>query len=1110
MKSNTKTFQKRHATLLYCILFLLPQFSSKAQCAQKSDKSAIELIKDGYEKFKEKNYEDAAKLYSQVDRNDSNYVIALIELVNCNQLLKRDSLNLALCDELINRYPNERISGLVLKANAYDNMNQFDKAREMYTSGHKSYPHAHTFVYELGLAYLKGKKYKEAHNCFRQVIKMNPLYAPAHLQMATMAVRQNKFVPAILAYEFFLINENQSKRAQRVVTFIESAVKGEINEEADEKFSIPEYKDLDNFEELESLLKSKIAISGKYKSKIDLNYNLTKQMQLISEKVHYLPADTGFYMQFYAKFFEALEKKEMFEPFTYHVLSGMQVAEIEKWSKRHEDDLQKFRSWCYTYLKENYLYYTDELRGDKGEYTHYYTNSKLSAMTKGKGNADNKQGEWTYFYPNGNMKSYGPYINNEQKGEWHYFYESGNLKEVVMIGGGKVNGSSINYFNNGALKNKLNYLDGLLDGEQITYHENGTIKGRYNFKKDIKDGIEKEYYTSGQLRYEGTYAEGKAVGVYREFYESGNLEGEFYYVNGKRDGKLVNYFDGAEKILKAEGAYAIDKESGEWKFYDEQKNLIKKGSFDKDGKRMGSWLAYYSNGKLKTEENYGAGGKLNGPYKYYTEAGAVIDEFTYKNGKLTDYKQFDRNGKLLAEGNRERKKIELKIYHDNGNIKRQGILENNLSVGEWVYYDVNGVLYSKFNFKDDLENGPSTVFFSDGNKRSELDYKEGKAEGCFMRYNEFGVLVEEGLYKNDMKEGYWYIYNNLGIKIRELFYKENALVGLQYYFANNGRLSKVSYMNESSFEEWTEYYDTLGKLKQTIPFKPGKRDVTTTASNGAKRTQFSEENGILNGKLIRYYPNGKVDEESDYKYDKLNGTLQHYNIEGKVIYKATYLNDELHGVATSYYDNGTIREETEYKNGRREGKWITYHPNGKKEREMKLKDDELDGISMNYDDAGEIVVKRYYEHDNLVYYQYLDAQGKYTTPVYIKDGNIDIKAFFKNGKPSLVYSVRNGDVIGKRTGYHSNGAIVLDEELKLGVNIGTEKLFYSNGKPYAVFNYKNGKLHGLCTYYNENGTVKKTLTYNQNEEWGESKIYDGNGKLLHTIYYYDGIPESIK
>lgn len=1109
---ETKLPQKRWALLTLTIICLFSSFFSFGQCIPKTQESSINLIKDGFTKFKDKNYEDAAKRFASVDRNDSNYVFALIELINCNQQLKRDSLNLPLCDELINRYPNEHVTGMLLKANAYDNLGNFNKAKELYKEGITKYPRAHSFVYELGLAYLKGKKYKEAQFCFRQVIHMNPYYAPAHLQMAAMALRQGKFVPAILAYEFFLLNENQSARAKRVVTFIESAVKGEINEdeEKEDKFTIPEYKELDDFSELESLLKSKIAISNKYKSKIDLNYNLTKQMQLISEKVRYSAADTGFYMQFYARFFEELEKKNYFEPFTYLVLSGMEIPDVEKWSKRHTADSEKFKDWCTSYLEENYQYYADEINGVKGDYSHIFSKSRLWAMVKGKPKLENKSGEWFFFHPNGNLRSYGPYVNNEQKGEWHFFYENGDKKEVSVIENGKLNGISTTYFTNGAPKSKLNYSNGTLEGEQTLYYENGTVKGIYNFKKDLKEGAEKEYYRNGQLRYETSYQNGKANGICREYYQSGNQEGEFSYVNGKKEGKIIAYFDSPDKIIKAEGYYTNNESSGEWKFYDEQKNLTKKGSFGSDGNRIGTWIGYHPNGKIDAEETYGSGGKLNGPYKSYTEAGVLVEEFVYKNGKLTDYKQFDRNGKLLAEGNRERKKIDLKIYHNNGNIQKQGQLENNMSVGEWIYYDVNGVLKSRFNFKEDVEDGPSVTYFADGSKRSELNYKEGKAEGCFKRYNEFGVLTEEGIYKNGLKEGYWINYNDLGVKLNELYYENDNRKGLQYYYAHNGRITRVASVNENEFEEWTEYYDTLGKLKQVIPFKPGKREVLTKLTNDKIRTKYEEVNGVTNGKVIRYYPNGKIQEEAEYKYDLLNGTVVKYNTEGKVIYKATYKDDELHGTVSNYYDSGTLKDETEYKNGQRQGKSTSYHPNGKKEREMNLKDGDLEGLSVNYDDAGEVIVQRFYEKDNLVYYQYYDAQGKLTEPAYSKNGNIDVKAFFKNGKPSLVYSVRNGEITGRRIEYHSNGAIIQDEELKLGLNIGVEKTFYANGKPRTVLNYKNGKLHGNCMFYNENGTLRQSVNFDQGEEWGMSKLNDSAGKLIQTIYYYDGIIEEIK
>ena len=42
---------------------------------------------------------------------------------------------------------------------------------------------------------------------------------------------------------------------------------------------------------------------------------------------------------------------------------------------------------------------------------------------------DQKQGYWEYYYPNGQIKAKGEYIDNKKAGEWVYYYPDGKIEQ---------------------------------------------------------------------------------------------------------------------------------------------------------------------------------------------------------------------------------------------------------------------------------------------------------------------------------------------------------------------------------------------------------------------------------------------------------------------------------------------------------------------------------------------------------------------------------------------------------------------------------------------------------------------------------------------------------
>ncbi|MDX1350544.1 MAG: hypothetical protein R3279_09865 [Putridiphycobacter sp.] len=82
-------------------------------------------------------------------------------------------------------------------------------------------------------------------------------------------------------------------------------------------------------------------------------------------------------------------------------------------------------------------------------------------------------------------------------------------------------------------------------------------------------------------------------------------------------------------------------------------------------------------------------------------------------------------------------------YYPNGQLKMSGKLNNNgQKEGIWISYFENGKKNSESNFKNGVNDGYSMVWYPNGNVRYFGDYKDGKKVGDWTFYNEEGVFIK--------------------------------------------------------------------------------------------------------------------------------------------------------------------------------------------------------------------------------------------------------------------------------------------------------------------------------------------------------------------------------
>ena len=148
----------------------------------------------------------------------------------------------------------------------------------------------------------------------------------------------------------------------------------------------------------------------------------------------------------------------------------------------------------------------------------------------------------------------------------------------------------------------------------------------------------------------------------------------------------------------------------------------------------------------------------------------------------------------------------------------------------------------------------------------------------------------------------------------------------------------ISNCGEKVREEIRERFDN-GDKKLLVKYKGEGGDEVVV-----ERITYSESGDTLLLEkpldkiyMERFYLNGNIQTETDYKDGKMDGNQ------------------------IAYYENGLIQSETNLKGGELDGKYIGWYENGKKKEEMNFKDEQLDGKWITYHKNGEIKEEKNYK-----------------------------------------------------------------------------------------------------------------------------------------------------
>jgi antitoxin component YwqK of YwqJK toxin-antitoxin module len=174
-------------------------------------------------------------------------------------------------------------------------------------------------------------------------------------------------------------------------------------------------------------------------------------------------------------------------------------------------------------------YYGYALNTDSGWYRmdfilHHPKNKiQMSGLYKDKENKI-KNGVFKWYYFNGNLKTYGKYIENRKEGLWLNWYSNGSLADSLTYKDGQLVGINKSWYKNDFLKDSLS-LDENGNGIYTAWFDDSSPSEAGRYKNYKKNGVWTYFHKNGKISSKEIYRMDTLIS-FQLFNEEGNLQND--------------------------------------------------------------------------------------------------------------------------------------------------------------------------------------------------------------------------------------------------------------------------------------------------------------------------------------------------------------------------------------------------------------------------------------------------------------------------------------------------------------------------------------------------------------------------------------------------------
>lgn len=647
-------------------------------------------------------------------------------------------------------------------------------------------------------------------------------------------------------------------------------------------------------------------------------------------------------------------------------------------------------------------------------------------------------------------------------------------------------------YSNGIKFLEGNFKENYFDGEVNYYNDNGFKSKTLNYANKSLSGKTNNYYPNGNLFSNREFKNDKDNNKQTFYYRFGGIKSYYSMQNDKIEGKEEFFHNNGN--LKSSIAYENGIVKGSSTEYFPDKTVSSFTPYE-NGKLSGDKKSYYADGKIYSTETY-KNGKSEGDINKYYPNGDLYNTYKIENGKISYFKELLNNN------------VSEERFYNGDKLIRQKLYVKNIPIVEYVFQEKNGFEYVE-SYKP---------FDGKGNSLKEVKLKLN---------TQFNVkLGNNNIYLTGM-------YNSKGEKQGEW----------KYYDPITGLLESHTFYDKSIQTDKYEAFYSNGKLKTYSQLKDGKKDGNYISyfQNGNKSSEEFYIKDVQNGEGKNYYKNGKLKSIFFVDNDKINGTLERFDIDGSLYERSFYAEGDLiktifysQGKELStvdYFKNGLLQysqksnlEKTEMtiNNGEIEGKYSQTNTKGEKIFNANFIDGQKYGKALFYNPNSSVSSKTNYIYNQLYgEFEKYNLDGKLqwksskfvndsdygTTEKYNQEGFKYLSSQYyndlKNGKE--IFYAKNGEEL--ITLFYENNILISfqkPQELEQLVDKGNTKLSvnYKNGKPALNINFKNGRLDGVFNYFSEDGIPLINSMYNDSEIL-KREMYYATGKLYSVENFVD-------
>jgi antitoxin component YwqK of YwqJK toxin-antitoxin module/TolA-binding protein len=1085
--------------ILFSISILISSAQIVAQRCTSLNLNSGEIIKSGYDFHEEKEYQKAMIEYKRIPSGDTNFYTAQYELALSlvAQLKYQEAINILeiICKEDPDDLGEEAIH---LMGDAYDDLGEHGKAREIYNGILKTRPYYYRAYYDLAVSYSHEKNYEEAEKYLMLALRYNPYHQRSHYLLGSINYAAKRYVEGYLCMMTGAYLNSSSKLYLSCVSAADEMSSMNYKDKDISNIKLAtEFESHQVFNTANENFEGMLAVSAKYKVKKLPLYPCVKQGMLLFDQLKDIEQTNNFYSSFYLELLKRTQALKLERGMMLATLQNLNIDEVKKLIKNGKNisEMKAFYQVVGDFFKEYGKNIELTLDNETEKYDiQYYSNGSFLAI----------KDEFNVKFNNLGRRYETSYVKDGvTNGVFTNYNEKNGQKEYELtVKNNIIDGEVIIYGSNEVKTEVKHIVKSELQDAYTSFHPNGKVQMEGVFKDGKRNGLFVNYYSNGQLESKITYLNGLAEGDFEKHFANGNLESKGTYKKNFYHGEMTEYF--ANAAISKTGSFIDGVLVGEFNEYYANGKKMKEGSNDEKGNPVGKIINYYFNGVIEEEIEFKEG-KKQGKGISYTEEGIKFIEFTYNKGDLTKIIYFDKAGKVISESNEQRGVIKYDMYDPYGQKMESRSLGEKGLIGERIKYfpgyDEPRLIEQ---YKDGLLNGIQKDYDAPKVLSYDLNYTDGKADGYCKVNSKNGKTLREMCYVDGKRNGIVNSNNLNGELVVKSFMVDNKLNGDKEYYVN-GKIIQLDHYDHGKLKGYA-ILDTAGNRIHDFVIGEGKFVANEMSKSGKLMSKATYYDFELNDSLIYFSGFGTPIYKANLVDNLVEGKLTRYFVNGALRQEQFYFNGELFGENSTYYHTG-VRSYKEYSlNGEENGITELYYPNGKLLGKFPMNEDVITGVAVFYDELGNEATKISYWQDNAVEYTY-KVNGTWVPAINIPKNNGVVKSFHSNGKVHVDRTEIDGVKDGKEVIYYSTGQVFREREFILGEENGCFKTYNLNGKLLFEENFVNGERSGISKYYNENGTLNFEINYLNDEYHGLSKLFDKSGKLLKSVNFYYGIPQ---